>query len=79
MSLELPEDIKKLEMEIENRLKLHYLAEKVAELSTHLKAHMSSEDAERKAIDRKLMVIGIVVLVDALFPGGGAALIKFLI
>lgn len=79
MSLELPEDMKKLELEIENRLKLHYLAQKVDELNEHLKDHMKSEESERKAIDRKLLMIGIVVLVDALFPGGGAALIKFLI
>lgn len=79
MSLELPEDMQKLALEIENRLKLQYLTQKVEELSNVLKDHMKSEDSERKAIDRKLLGIGIVVLVDALFPGGGAALLKFLI
>lgn len=70
--------VEKTEVEerAEHRVRLEYLTRQFDDLARFVKEHMQSEEDERKRIDRKLFIIAAVVVVDALVPGGGAALIK---
>lgn len=68
-----------LAQQVESAVKIEFLSKKFDELSEFVKEHMKNEDIERYNINKKLLIIAAIVLVDAVAPGGGAAVLKALL
>lgn len=68
-----------LAQQVESAVKIEFLSKKFDELSEFVKEHMKNEDVEREKINKKLLIIAVVVLIDAVAPGGATAVLKTLL
>lgn len=64
-------DLEELEKNIETRVRVNMVWEKVNELSTALKNHMDNEEKERRVIDKKLLYLFLLATGNLAVSGGG--------
>lgn len=64
-------DLAELEKNIETRVRVGTLIEKVDDLSASLKSHMEKEEKERRIIDKKLLYLFLLATGNLVVSGGG--------